>query len=120
MSKVLLFYASENLSEDYRAEAAIINYYPMDSNLGGHVDYSEPNKNAPLVSISIGQSAIFLIGGPSKSLEPLPILLQNGDVVIMTHQARQSYHAVPKILAANEGNLASYYFKSIMLFDICV
>ena len=105
----MLFYASENLSEDYRAEAAIINYYPMDSSLGGHVDYSEPNKNAPLVSISIGQSAIFLIGGPSKSLEPLPILLQNGDVLIMTHQARQSYHAVPKILAANEGNLASYF-----------
>ena len=70
LSKVLLFYASENLYEDYRAEAAIINYYPMDSSLGGHVDYSEPNKNAPLVSISIGQSAIFLIGGPSKSIKP--------------------------------------------------
>ena len=66
----MLFYASEYLSEDYRAEAAIINYYPMDSSLGGHVDYSEPNKNAPLVSISIGQSAIFLIGGPSKSIKP--------------------------------------------------
>ena len=38
------------------------------------------------------------------------ILLQNGDIVIMTHQARQSYHAVPKILAANEGNLEPYFF----------
>ena len=36
------------------------------------------------------------------------ILLQNGDVVIMTHQACQSYHAVPKILAATEGII--YFF----------
>ena len=57
-------------SEDYKSEAAIINYYPMDSTLSGHVDFSEPNKTAPLISISFGQSAIFLIGGPSKNIEP--------------------------------------------------
>ena len=87
-----------NLScPEFEAEAAIINYYPMDATLSGHVDFSEPNQSAPLVSVSFGQNAIFLIGGPTKAQEPVPILLRNGDVLIMSHEARQSYHAVPKI-----------------------
>ena len=35
-------------SLDYRPEAAIVNFYPMDSSIGGHTDHSEPNKTAPL------------------------------------------------------------------------
>lgn len=88
-----------DLCENYQSEAAIINYYPMDSTLSGHVDHSEPNKTAPLVSVSFGQSAIFLIGGPSKSTEPLALLLRHGDILVMTQEARQSFHAVPKILS---------------------
>lgn len=95
-------------SDTYKSEAAIINYYPMDSTLSGHVDFSEPNKSAPLISISFGQSAIFLIGGPNKNIEPSAIFLRNGDVLVMSHEARQSYHAVPKILnTENIENLQS-------------
>ena len=70
LCKDILSEIPEIYSEDYKSEAAIINYYPMDSTLSGHVDFSEPNKTAPLISISFGQSAIFLIGGPSKNIEP--------------------------------------------------
>ena len=77
----------------------------MDSTLSGHVDFSEPNKSAPLISISFGQSAIFLIGGPSKNIEPSAIFLRNGDVLVMSHEARQSYHAVPKILNTENSEL---------------
>ena len=85
----------------YKAEAAIVNFYNMDSTLGGHIDFSEPNTESPLLSVSFGQSAIFLIGGPAKSEKPKAILIRNGDVVIMSESARQSYHAVPKILKAD-------------------
>ena len=37
------------------AEAAIVNFYPMGSTLSGHVDRSEPNMKAPLVSVSFGK-----------------------------------------------------------------
>ena len=37
------------------AEAAIVNFYPMDATLGGHTDHSEPNLEAPLLSISLGE-----------------------------------------------------------------
>ena len=94
-------------SETFHAEAAIVNFYPMDATLSGHKDFSEPNKSAPLVSISLGQSAIFLIGGSDKSQKPEAILLRNGDVLIMSHRARQSFHAVPKILPSDETEFTS-------------
>lgn len=82
----------------YRAEAAIVNYYPANSCLSGHTDHSEINLGAPLVSISLGLPAIFLIGGPSLDTVPSPLLLRSGDVLVMEREARLCYHAVPRIL----------------------
>ncbi|KAJ2951836.1 hypothetical protein O0L34_g13999 [Tuta absoluta] len=84
--------------EGFQAQAAIVNYYHMDSTLSAHTDHSEINLEAPLFSVSFGQSAIFLIGGKDKSIEPSAILLQSGDIVVMSKEARLCYHAVPKIL----------------------
>ncbi|KAJ8719603.1 hypothetical protein PYW08_011778 [Mythimna loreyi] len=87
---------------NFRAEAAIVNYYHMNSTLSAHTDHSEINLEAPLFSFSFGQSAIFLLGGKDKSVEPSAILINSGDIVIMSKEARLSYHAVPKILPATE------------------
>nr|XP_034832736.1 nucleic acid dioxygenase ALKBH1 [Maniola hyperantus] len=87
--------------EGFRAEAAIVNYYHMGSTLSAHTDHSEVNLEAPLFSFSFGQSAIFLIGGRDKSTEPSAILLNSGDIVVMSKEVRLCYHAVPKILPAS-------------------
>jgi len=71
-----------------------------------HVDRSEVCATSPLVSISLGNSAIFLIGGLTRDTDPVPILLRSGDVVIMSGPAcRRAYHGVPRIL---EGSLPTY------------
>jgi alkylated DNA repair protein alkB family protein 1 len=80
-------------------EAAIVNYYHLDSTLSGHTDHSEEDLSAPLISISFGQSAIFLIGGQSKQVKPVPLLIRSGDVVIMSGASRLCYHGVPKIIS---------------------
>lgn len=36
---------------NFKAEAAIVNYYALDSSIGGHTDHSEKNKEAPLISV---------------------------------------------------------------------
>lgn len=87
---------------DYQSQAAIVNYYPQGSTLSGHTDHSEMNLEAPLFSISLGQSAIFLIGGREKSHAATPILLRSGDVLVMTKESRLCYHAVPRILHKSE------------------
>ncbi|XP_029039227.2 nucleic acid dioxygenase ALKBH1 [Osmia bicornis bicornis] len=86
---------------NFKAEAAIVNYYRMNSTLGGHVDQSEIDTDAPLISISFGQTAIFLIGGLTQDEEADAMYLQSGDVLIMSGSSRLRYHGVPKILPVN-------------------
>ncbi|XP_052766416.1 nucleic acid dioxygenase ALKBH1-like [Mya arenaria] len=90
---------------NYSSEAGIVNYYRMESTLMGHTDVSELDKAAPLISFSFGQSCIFLIGGPTKETEPIPVFLNSGDICLMTGNARLSYHAVPRILPGNREHL---------------
>lgn len=87
---------------DFKAEAAIVNYYRMNSTLAGHTDHSEVNVAAPLFSVSFGQTAIFLIGGPKQEDPADAMFLRSGDVVIMSGSSRLRYHGVPRILAASE------------------
>lgn len=81
---------------NFKSEAAIINFYPIGTTLAAHTDNSE-DCNSPLFSLSFGQSAIFLIGGKSKEDTPLPILLESGDILVMSDESRFNYHAVPRV-----------------------
>ncbi|KAF5391429.1 hypothetical protein D9757_002030 [Collybiopsis confluens] len=92
--------------DSYEPDAGIVNFYQTKDTLMAHVDRSEVCATSPLVSISLGNSAVFLIGGPTRDTKPLPILLRSGDVVIMSGPAcRRSYHGIPRIL---ENTLPSY------------
>ncbi|XP_017481386.1 PREDICTED: DNA demethylase ALKBH1 isoform X2 [Rhagoletis zephyria] len=70
--------------------------------LSAHTDHSEPNRTAPLFSISFGQTAIFLIGGKTKEVTPLAIYLRSGDVLVMSGESRLFYHAVPRVMKARD------------------
>ncbi|KAG8229908.1 hypothetical protein J437_LFUL009772 [Ladona fulva] len=74
---------------NFSAEAAIINYYHMDSTLSCHTDHSD-----------FGQSAVFLLGGKTKDEEPVAMLIKSGDVVIMSGESRLCYHGIPLIVPA--------------------
>lgn len=82
---------------DFQPEAAIVNYYPLSASMGGHLDDAEHTMEKPIVSISLGCSAIFLMGGTTKNIKPIPVLVRSGDVVIMTEESRRCYHGVPCI-----------------------
>ncbi|KAF8939811.1 hypothetical protein EDD21DRAFT_194252 [Dissophora ornata] len=92
-------------ADDFVAEAGVINYYQLKDRLMGHVDRSELNKDAPLVSFSFGHSCIYLLGGSTRETAPTPILLQSGDILIMTGPCRSAFHGVPRII---EGTLPVY------------
>ncbi|KAF9792254.1 hypothetical protein BJ322DRAFT_1132594 [Thelephora terrestris] len=89
----------ETWSETYEPDAGIVNFYQEKDSLMAHVDRSEICASTPLVSISIGSAAIFLLGGTTRDREPTPILLRSGDVMIMSGpECRRAYHGVPRIL----------------------
>lgn len=85
--------------QEYNPEAVIVNYYSDKDYMGGHLDDGEPDQTHPIVSISIGLSAVFMIGGITKDEPPLSLLLESGDVCVMSKFSRLCYHGVPKVLA---------------------
>ncbi|KAF8201434.1 hypothetical protein BJ912DRAFT_1019397 [Pholiota molesta] len=101
--------------ETYEPDAGIVNFYQEKDTLMAHVDRSEVCATSPLVSISLGNAAVFLIGGLTRDSEPVPILLRSGDVVIMSGPAcRRAYHGVPRIL---EGTLPPHLKASELQDD---
>ncbi|CAH1112068.1 unnamed protein product [Psylliodes chrysocephalus] len=83
---------------DFIAEAAIVNYYQLNSTLSGHTDHSEQNLEAPLFSFSFGQTAVFLLGGKTIDEKPVAMFLRSGDILIMSKQSRLCYHGVPRVI----------------------
>jgi hypothetical protein len=84
-----------------RPEAAIVNFYKESTTMGGHRDDAEPSEKYPIVSVSLGCAAIFLVsvaddGGRDDT--PVAILLRSGDAVVMGGSSRRTTHGVAAIL----------------------
>lgn len=86
---------------DYPAlpEATLINWYKADkaSKMGMHVDNDENDLRAPVVSVSLGDPALFRIGGPKRGGKTRAIKLMSGDVVVLAGESRLCYHGVSKV-----------------------
>jgi alkylated DNA repair protein (DNA oxidative demethylase) len=80
-----------------RAETALINWYSANSTLGLHQDKTEISR-APVVSISLGDSCVFICGGLQKKDPKDKLILQSGDVLVMGAEHRLAYHGVRRIL----------------------
>ncbi|MEY3866196.1 MAG: hypothetical protein RLZZ338_87 [Cyanobacteriota bacterium] len=92
----LIKLSRELLGDNFKAQCCLINLYGKDSTLGLHVDKTE-KVSKPILSVSLGDDAIFLMGGIKKSNKVERILLRSGDVLILSDTARLSYHGIEKI-----------------------
>lgn len=90
-----------DIDADYTADAALLNFYGSKDTLGGHKDDAEMDLSQPIVSMSIGCDAIFLLGHETKDIAPTAMLMRSGDVIVLSGQARTCYHGVPRILSTN-------------------
>ena len=80
-------------------EACLVNCYVPGARLGSHRDADEADAAAPVVSVSLGDDAIFHIGGLRRSDRKERLTLRSGDVVVLGGEARHAYHGVDRILA---------------------
>lgn len=85
-----------------RVDMALINYYPPGASIGLHVDGFEQS-DAPVISLSIGDDALFRIGG-TENCNKLwdDVTLCSGDVIVFGGRKRRAYHGVPRL---NPGTL---------------
>ena len=88
---------------DFAADAGLVNYYRSGDALAGHVDDAEANLDRPIVSLSLGCPAVFLLGGATRDEEPVAVLLRSGDAAVLTGATRRWFHGVPRIFAGDEG-----------------
>lgn len=80
------------------AEACLINFYAPDAKMGLHQDRDEETFDAPVVSVSLGDTATFRIGGTSRKDLTTSLRLASGDVVVLGGEARLAYHGIDRIL----------------------
>ncbi len=86
----------------YEPDTVLVNFYKEDDDkpgrLGLHQDKTERNQEAPIVTLSLGASCVFGLGGLDYNDPVQEIPLDGGDVVVMDGPARMLYHTVDRIL----------------------
>jgi hypothetical protein len=70
--------------------------------MGGHKDDIERTMAAPVLSVSLGATAVFLLGGDERDAPPQPLLLRSGDVTLLAGGVRACVHGVPRVLVGAE------------------
>jgi alkylated DNA repair protein (DNA oxidative demethylase) len=79
-------------------EACLINYYFGPAKMGLHQDKDEEDFSAPVVSVSLGDTAIFRVGGTSRQDPTQTFELKSGDVFVLAGVDRLALHGVDRIL----------------------
>jgi alkylated DNA repair protein (DNA oxidative demethylase) len=87
-------------------EACLVNYYGGDAKMGLHQDKDEDDFDAPVLSVSLGDSAIFRAGGRSRRDPTRKFELKSGDVVVLGGEDRLAFHGIDRILPGTSGLLA--------------
>ncbi len=79
-------------------EACLINFYDTSARMGLHQDRDEQTFEAPVVSVSLGDTATFRVGGLSRKDPTQSFRLQSGDVVVLGGEARLAFHGIDRVL----------------------
>lgn len=80
-------------------EACLVNYYAGAAKMGLHQDRDEEDFAAPVLSVSLGDTAVFRAGGQTRQAPTQKYELKSGDVLILGGEGRLAYHGVDRILA---------------------
>ena len=78
-------------------EACLINFYGAHAKMGLHQDRDELEFDAPVISISLGDSCLFRIGGRERRDPTRSVPLSSGDVLVLGGAARLAFHGVDRI-----------------------
>ncbi len=87
--------------EKFLPDSCFINCYEPGTRLTSHQDQDEKDFSQPIVSVSLGVTAIFQLYGDQRGGTPMNIPLHNGDLLIFGGIARRYFHSVKKLEKEN-------------------
>jgi DNA oxidative demethylase len=82
-------------------EACLINFYDAGARMGLHQDRDEEDLTAPVVSLSLGDTALFRVGGPTRNAATRSFRLASGDAMSLAGEGRLAFHGVDRIVAGS-------------------
>lgn len=100
MPKLLLDIWNDVSGYEKPPEACLVNFYSDDARMGLHQDKDEQDLEAPVVSISLGNSCLFRVGGLNRNDRTLSFKLASGDLVVLGGEGRLCFHGVDRIYPA--------------------
>jgi DNA oxidative demethylase len=78
-------------------EACLVNFYDAAARMGLHQDRDEKDFSAPVLSLSLGDSCLFRVGGTKRNDPTRSFDLNSGDALIIGGPARLAFHGVDRI-----------------------
>ncbi|MEO0919182.1 MAG: alpha-ketoglutarate-dependent dioxygenase AlkB, partial [Pseudomonadota bacterium] len=97
MPEILLALWTNYAGYDQPPEACLINHYEPTAKMGLHQDRDEQDFDAPVLSVSLGDTCLFRVGENTRSGGTKSIKLQSGDVLVMGGEGRLAFHGVDRI-----------------------
>nr|WP_295466397.1 alpha-ketoglutarate-dependent dioxygenase AlkB [Mesorhizobium sp.] len=82
---------------DIDPEVCLVNFYDDTARMGLHQDRDEQDLSAPVVSVSLGDTCLFRIGGTVRNDPTQSFRLNSGDVVVLGGESRMIFHGVDRI-----------------------
>lgn len=97
--------------EHFIPDACLINRYAVGAKMSLHQDKDEADFSQPIVSFSLGLSAVFDFGGATKDAPKVSVGLDHGDVLVWGGQSRLNYHGVRRIKSGAHPLLGAYRYN---------
>ena len=82
-------------------DACLVNRYQAGARMGMHQDRDEADFSVPVVSVSLGDTAIFRLGGVDRRAPTRAIHLGSGDVCVLAGETRLAFHGVDRLVAGS-------------------
>src|SRR5438552_10020356 len=89
------------------AECCLVNLYRDGARMGLHQDRDEQAADAPVLSVSLGDHAIFRVGGTQRRDPTVSLTLQSGDVLVFGGVARLAYHGIDRVIVGTSSLIPS-------------
>lgn len=83
------------------ADCCLVNLYRDGARMGLHQDRDEADFGFPVLSVSLGDTAVFRLGGTKRQSPSRTLRLASGDVCMLSGEARLAFHGVDRILAGS-------------------
>lgn len=78
-------------------DCCLINFYGEGAKMGLHQDRDEGDFSLPVLSVSLGDEALFRMGGPDRKDPTESLWLKSGDVLLMGGPARLAWHGIDRL-----------------------